>query len=95
MVAGQVSVSLVLLVLALLFVSSLRNLLNADTGFRRGGIILAGFGDLSNNRGLAPAERKRQLLAMQAALLEQVRSTPGVESAASSSQFPLTGSSWR
>ena len=94
MVAGQVSVSLVLLVLALLFVRSLRNLLTADTGFRRSGIILAGFGDLSNNRGLAPAELKTRLLAMQTALLEQVRSTPGVESAASSSQFPLTGSSW-
>src|SRR5262245_43988882 len=35
LVAGQVTVSLMLLVFALLFVRSLRNLLTADTGFRR------------------------------------------------------------
>src|SRR5262249_51337480 len=91
--AGQVSVSLILLVLALLFVRSVRNLLTADTGFRRDGIIFAGFGDMSGTRGTA-AETRTRLLALQAALLEQVRSTPGVESAASSSQLPLTGSSW-
>jgi predicted permease len=93
LVAGQVSVSLILLVLALLFVRSVRNLLTADTGFRRDGIVFASFGDMSGARGTA-AEMKARLLTTQAALLEQVRSTPGVESAASSTQFLLTGSSW-
>jgi len=92
LVAGQVSVSLILLVVALLFVRSFRNLITLDTGFRRDGIVLALFADLSGPRE-AP-DRRSAVLAMQAMLVDAIRSVPRVEAAAVSSQFPLNGSSW-
>src|SRR6202021_752837 len=46
LVVTQVALSLVLLVGALLFVGSLRNLLTVDAGFRQNGILVANF-DLS------------------------------------------------
>ena len=92
LVAGQVSVSLILLVVALLFVRSFRNLITLDTGFRRSGIVLGLFADLS---GPPPgADRRAAVLAAQARLLDAIRSVPRVESAAVSTQFPLNGSSW-
>src|SRR5205085_7131621 len=41
LIASQVALSLVLLAGALLFVQSLRNLLNVDTGFHQDGIVIA------------------------------------------------------
>src|SRR5262249_17461532 len=85
---GQVAVSLALLVGALLFVQSLRNLVTLDAGFRRNGILFA-FADFG--RLQLPADRR---IAFQTNLLEQVRSLPQVESAATSTHIPLDGSSW-
>ena len=92
LVAGQVSVSLILLVVALLFVRSFRNLITLDTGFRRSGIVLALFADLSGPR--AAPDRRSAVLATQAMLLDEIRSVPRIEAAAVSTQFPLNGSSW-
>jgi predicted permease len=92
LVAGQVSVSLILLVVALLFVRSFRNLITLDTGFRRSGIVLGLFADLSGPP--AGPDRRSAVLATQAKLLDEIRSVPRVESAAVSTQFPLNGSSW-
>ena len=92
LVTGQVSVSLVLLVAALLFVRSFRNLITLDTGFRRSGIVLGLFADLSGPP--TTGDRKAAVLAAQAALLEGIRTMPRIDAAAASTQFPLNGSSW-
>ena len=92
LVAGQVSVSLILLVVALLFVRSFRNLITLDTGFRRSGIVLGLFADLSGPP--AAGDRRAAVLAAQATLLDGIRSLPRIEAAAVSTQFPLNGSSW-
>jgi predicted permease len=88
LVIGQIAVSLTLLVGALLFVLSLRNLITLDAGFRQNGILFA-FADFGRLR--LPADRR---IPFQANLLEQVRSLPRVESAATSTHIPLNGASW-
>ena len=77
-----------LLVGALLFVRSFRNLMTFDPGMREGGITAGFLGFWQSN--LPPdrwLEYKRQLL-------EEVRATPGVLDAATTSNVPLLGSSW-
>jgi putative ABC transport system permease protein len=88
LVVTQVALSLVLLVGALLFVGSLRNLLTVDAGFRQNGILVANlsFGSLNlpvSNR----IEYRRQLV-------EKIRAIPGVFSAAHTRITPLSGSGW-
>lgn len=88
MMVTQISVSLVLLVAALLFVRSFRNLMTFDPGMRESGIIRAFLGYWQLN--LPPdrwMEFERQLLA-------EVQATPGVLSAATVTQVPLWGGSW-
>ena len=84
--ASQVTLSLVLLVGALLFSRSLYNVLNQNTGFRRNGILVA---EVDFSRlGLPAASRlefKRQLL-------ERLRAIPGVDSVAEAGIIPLSGS---
>lgn len=88
MVVVQISVSLVLLVGALLFVRSFRNLMTIDPGMRQSGISVAfvGFGD-SN----LPVERYEEF---KRELLDEVRSVPGVIDAATTTTVPLLGGSW-
>ena len=88
MVVTQISVSLVLLVAALLFVRSFRNLITFDPGMREGGITVAFLGYWQSN--LPPqrwAEFERELQ-------DEVRATPGVLDAATTTNAPLLGSSW-
>jgi putative ABC transport system permease protein len=88
LVVSQIAFSLVLLVGALLFVRSFWNLQTFDPGFRQSGVlrIYANFRPLD-----LPSDRyeifKRDLL-------DQIRSIPVVESAATSTHVPLDGSSW-
>ena len=88
LVVSQIAFSLVLLVGALLFVRSFWNLQTFDPGFRQSGVlrIYANFRRLD-----LPPDRyeffKRDLL-------DQIRSIPVVESAATSTHVPLDGSSW-
>ena len=89
LVVSQIAVSLVLLVGALLFVRSFRNLSTFDPGFREKDILMA-FINLEPMH-LADAE---QYPAVIRDLLTQVRSFPQVESAATSTHVPLDGSSW-
>jgi predicted permease len=88
LVVSQVALSLVLLVGALLFARSLRNLMTLDLGMRQNGILIA-YLDLS--RLNLPMDRypvvKRELM-------ERLRAIPGVESAAEASIVPVGGSSW-
>lgn len=88
MVVTQIAVSMVLLVGALLFVRSYRNLMTTDTGMREGGISFAYIGfPLAKIKPENEAEYKRQLV-------EDVRSVPGVENAGATTNVPLGGSSW-
>jgi predicted permease len=88
LVVSQIAFSLVLLVGALLFVRSFWNLQTLDPGFRESGILRA---YVSFRRLHIPPDRyeifKRDLL-------EQIRSLPVVESAATTTHVPLDGSSW-
>jgi predicted permease len=88
LVVAQVSVSLVLLVGALLFVRSFRNLMTFDPGMREGGITEAFLGFWQSN---LPRDRWADY---QRELLDEVRSVPGVLNAATTTNAPLLGSSW-
>src|SRR4029077_5857891 len=88
LVVVQISVSLVLVVGALLFVGSFRNLMTLDPGFREKGILLAFF-DMSHLR-LPDAQAKP----FERQLLEEVRSIPQVESAATTTGVLIGGGSW-
>jgi predicted permease len=88
MVVTQISVSLVLLVGALLFVRSFRNLMTYDPGMREGGITTAFLGFWQSN---LPADRWAEF---ERQLLEEVQATPGVLSAATTTNTPLSGGSW-
>ncbi|HXJ96350.1 MAG TPA: ABC transporter permease [Terriglobia bacterium] len=87
LVVSQVALSLVLLVGALLFTRSLRNLLSVDLGFQRTGILITGV-DLTHLN--LPAERRA---AYKHDLLERLRGTPGVDAAAETAIIPTEGSS--
>src|SRR5215813_4130450 len=80
---GQIAISLALLVGALLFVRSFRNLITLDAGFRQNGIL---FIDTEFDRLRLSRER---IVSFQTNLLEQIRSLPQVESAATSTCKPL------
>ena len=89
LVVSQIAVSLVLLVGALLFVRSFCNLTTFDPGFREKDILLA-FINLEPMH-LTDIEQYPTVIRD---LLAQIRSLPGVESAATSTHVPLDGSSW-
>ena len=88
MVAAQISLSVMLLVGALLFVRSFRNLVTLDPGMREAGITTAFLGYWQSN---LPRERWP---GFQRQLLEEVQSVPGVQSAATTTRIPLDGGSW-
>jgi predicted permease len=88
MVVAQISVSLVLLVGALLFVRSFRRLMVVDPGMRESGISVAFLGFVQSH---IPPERYEEF---KRELLEDVASVPGVIDAATTTQVPLLGGSW-
>ncbi len=88
LVVSQVTLSLVLLVGALLFVGSLRKLMILDAGFRQDGLLIAGI-DIS--RLNYPVARRAVFYRD---LLAAVRATPGVERAATAGIVQLSGSGW-
>ena len=73
---------------ALLFVRSFRNLLTIDPGMREEGITVAfaGFHKSNIPAGSWADFRNR--------LMEEARSAPGVEDAATTTNVPLLGSAW-
>jgi predicted permease len=88
LVATQVALTLVLLVGALLFSRSLRNLLTQDPGFRSDGILVA----YVDTTPLKPPRDRRVEYKRQ--LLERVRAIPGVRSAAEAMIVPISGNGW-
>jgi predicted permease len=87
MVVTQIAVSLVLLVGALLFVRSFRNLMTFDPGMRQKGISVAFV-------GMPAAMPKERLEGFHRELMGEVQSVPGVRNAGSTTNVPLSGGSW-
>ncbi|HXA07124.1 MAG TPA: ABC transporter permease [Bryobacteraceae bacterium] len=85
LVVVQISVSLVLVVGALLFVQSFRNLMTVDLGFREKGILLAFF-DMSRLR--LPTG---QIKTFKRELLDDIRSIPQVQAAATTTNVLIGG----
>jgi len=88
LVVGQVAMSVVLLVGALLFVRSLRNLLTLDAGFREDGLLITGV-DLSRPHY---SDARRAVLYRE--LLQRLRAARTVRNAASASVIPISGDGW-
>jgi predicted permease len=87
LIVGQLALSIVVLVAAALFAQTLRNLRLVDPGFVRDRVLLAAL----DPSGYTP---ERQT-AFYVRLLDQVRSTPGVVSAALANELPLDNhTSW-
>jgi predicted permease len=88
LVVCQVSLSLVLLVGALLFVRTLRNLLTLDPGFQRDRI-------LSTTVDFWPLRLPKEArVAFKRELLERIRAIPGVTAAAGVWVVPASGNGW-
>jgi predicted permease len=88
LVMAQVSLSLVLLVGALLFVRSFHKLLTTDAGFRPENVLVASldFGKASYPEQQRPAVYRT--------VLEQLKAIPGVPSATQVGFTPVSGSGW-
>jgi predicted permease len=88
LVVLQVALSLVLLVGALLFARSLRNLTSLDPGFRPEGVLTAA---LDLRKANIPEDARAALTAR---LVERVRAIPGVLSVAQAFTTPVGGNFW-
>jgi predicted permease len=88
LLVAQISLSCALLVAALLFVRGFRNLIMLNPGFREQGILLANVNAMQMR--LTPAA----LLPFQRQVLDEIRSVPGVDAAATTTNTLLNGSSW-
>ncbi len=88
LVAIQVALSLVLVIGALLFVRSLRNLTTLDAGFKQDNLLVA---NLDFRR--APIADASRIAAYQD-LTDRLASLPGVEGAAQAFILPVSGSGW-
>ncbi len=88
LVAGQIGLSLILLVAAGLFLGTLRNLLTTDLGFDRHGVLLV---NAQFEEKAVPKERRA---AIAGEIVTRLRAIPGVVSAASSMRTPITNRGW-
>jgi predicted permease len=88
LVVSQVALSLVLLMGALLFARSLRNLMTLNAGFQQNGILLA---SVDFQRLPIPEERYTEY---KRDIVKRVQAIPGVESAASAMLVPFGGNTW-
>jgi len=88
LVVLQVALSLVLLVVALLFVRTLRNLTHLDPGFRQDGVLVASMDYRKSD--LAPSAMR----GFNRQLLDRLRAVPGVTAAAEAAITPVSGNFW-
>jgi predicted permease len=88
LVVAQVALSLVLLVGALLFVRSLRNLTTLDAGFQRDGIMVLDVDFTS----LKISKERRQGFKQE--VREHLSAIPGVLSVADTTNVPISGNTW-
>jgi putative ABC transport system permease protein len=87
LVVAQVALSLVLVAGAALLLGSWRRLATVDPGFKSEGVVM-----LSAVLPVTGASEQRGILFRQ--ILERLRATPGVQSAASAELTPMGSSSW-
>jgi predicted permease len=88
LVVSQVALSLVLLISALLFVGTFRNLLTVDAGFQQDQLLIS---IIDFTRLKIPAENRS---AYKREMLSRVRSLPNVDAAADVAIVPLSGNGW-
>jgi putative ABC transport system permease protein len=88
LVVAQVALSLVLVVGAVLFVRSLRNLMTLDAGFRQDGVLVV---SMDLRRAGVSDERRTALFAD---ITSRLGALPGVTSAAQAFIVPVSGSGW-
>jgi predicted permease len=88
LVVVQEALTLILLVGAGLFVSTINHILHVDAGFDTHNVLIANVDVLTAG---VPKERRSSLYAD---MLEQLRRVPGVLSASSSALTPISGSEW-
>ena len=88
LVVVQVALSMVLIVGALLFGRSLRNLVTVDPGFRQDGVIAI---NVDVRRSAVGEAARAQVYAQ---VLERIRAVPGIEAAAEALIVPMSGSGW-
>src|SRR5262249_32393154 len=89
LVSGQIAISFVLVVAALLFVRSFRNLTSVDTGFERNGTVAVWLTDpAASDRSLA------EHVALQQRLTAEIGAVPGVAAAAATTHLPVAGGTW-
>jgi predicted permease len=87
-VVTQVAVSLILVVGATLFSTSLRNLLAVDPGFQGSQVVMT-----SINPGRAGYQGPR-LATLYEQIVDRVRHTPGIKAASLSMLMPISGAQW-
>jgi putative ABC transport system permease protein len=88
LVAGQIALSLVLLLGAGLLLSTFRTLATLDPGFQRDGVLLVAV----DMREAHYTDEQRRVANQ--ALLERLRATPGIQSASASAITPISGQGW-
>src|SRR5207248_3116889 len=88
LVVGQVSVSLLLLVISLLFVRSLQKVQSVDPGFEVANQLIA---TITLDNAETQKEKSRRLIDE---AIDSLGRTPGVRSASGSLMVPLTGNTW-
>ena len=88
LVAAQVAMSFVLIVGALLFVRTVRNLATLDPGFRHAGIVIA---DFDVRAAKVPPGRQPEFVR---GLRARIAAIPGVDSVADAFIEPASGSVW-
>ena len=89
LVAGQVALSLILLVGAGLFLRTLANLKNQDFGFNRRNVLLVDFAEK------LAGYKADQLTSLHERIVQRLDALPGVTSASLSGSPPMSFGSWR
>ena len=87
-VVAQLAFSLVLVITALLFIRTLRNLTTVDLGFDPGNVLVADFDFTSLKLSQA------QLVLETKLVRDQIRAIPGVQSASDVDVVPMSGNGW-
>jgi predicted permease len=88
LVVTQVALSLVLVVCGVLFSRSLAKLLTVDAGFAQDAMLIT---NIDLTRLKIPVDRRQ---AFKREMLDRIRQTAGVNSAASTNIVPLSGNAW-
>jgi predicted permease len=87
LVIAQLAISMILVVGATLFLRSLVNLYSVERGFDSNGVIVL------NVRSSRPYEAARGF-AVQRAILERLKTVPGIQSASAANVLPIGGGLW-